>query len=201
MDTETFERTNLNWQFFLLETQVREWLDYQFSRLQKSLPKIPEGWTLSPELIELLTVCFWLILGIFVIWVIWRLCKEFNPYLYAWLGKWNNSDFSTSTINYQEYSINVLLTQSQEFYQQGNYQEACRYLYLAMLQQLHEKAIALQQPSRTDGEYLQLLTSILSPIQPYEILITIHEKLCFSQEPILVENYQQCLQAYEEINS
>ena len=195
MSTDAFEKTNWNWQLSMLQQKVGEWVEYQFSRLQGSVPGIPDGLSISPWLIELLKFLFWLVLGLFLVWLGWRLWREFNPYLYSWLARASNTTVASS----REISINQLLTQSQEFAYQGNYREACRCLYLAMLQQLHEKAIAIQQPSRTDGEYLHLLKSTVTPIQPYETLITLHERICFDNAQMLADNYQQCRQAYQEI--
>jgi hypothetical protein len=199
MNSEAFEKTNWSWQFYLFQQRIGEWLDYQLSRFQRNLPELPDGWSISPWVVEMLKILFWLILALFVVWAIWRLWQEFNPYIYSWLARLNNSPAFHTKTNSRETSISFLLTQAQEFYQQGNYREACRKLYMAMLQQLHEKAIALQQPSRTDGEYLQLLTSTIPAVQPYETLITTHEQLCFSERQILLENYQQCHQAYQEL--
>jgi Domain of unknown function (DUF4129) len=127
------------------------------------------------------------------------LWREFSPYFYSWLATTGNSSTSNQKIPPSELSVADLLARSQQFYREANYREACRYLYLAMLQNLHSKAIAPIQPSRTDGEYLQLLRTSVSPIQPYETLITTHEQLCFGNAEILPDNYQQCQQAYEEI--
>ena len=199
MSTDAFEQTNWVWKFSLLQQQVGEWLEYQFSRFQKTLPALPPGWSISPWLSDLLRILFWLGLGLFVVWIGWRLWQEFNPYIYGWLNAINNSSGSRAKADSRETSIALLLNQAQEFHRQHNYTEACRCHYLAMLQQLHEKAITPQQPSRTDGEYLQLLKSSVTLIQPYQTLITTHEQLCFSDNEILAENYQQCWQAYQQI--
>ncbi|NET02130.1 MAG: DUF4129 domain-containing protein [Sphaerospermopsis sp. SIO1G2] len=198
MNEEAFEKTNWNWQFHLFQQRVGEWVDYQFSNFQQDLPKLPD-WSISPEVWNLLKILFWVILGAFIIWVIWRLWQELSPYIETWLARLNNSQTSANKINYHQQSLKVLIKKAEEFYQQSNYKEACRYLYLAMLQQLHDKAIILQQPSRTDGEYLELLTSTINPIQAYETLITTHEQLCFSDHQIRVDNYQQCQQAYQDL--
>ncbi len=92
-----------------------------------------------------------------------------------------------------------MLERSQQLYCQGNYREACRCLYLAILQHLHDTKVIIHKPSRTDGEYLQLLRSTVTSMQPYETLITTHEQSCFSDTEILSENYEQCRQAYREI--
>jgi hypothetical protein len=199
MSTDAFEQTNWVWKFSLLQQQVGEWIEYQFSRFQKTLPALPPDWSISPWLSDLLRILFWLGLGLFVVWIGWRLWQEFNPYIYGWLNAINNSSGSRAKADSRETSIALLLNQAQEFHRQHNYTEACRCLYLAMLQQLHEQAITLQQPSRTDGEYLQLLKSSVTLIQPYQTLITTHEQLCFSNNEILAENYQQCWQAYQQI--
>jgi len=198
MSTDAFEKTNGLWEFSLFQQQVGEWVEYQFSRFQRTLPELPPGWSISPWLGELLKILFWLGLGSFVVWIGWRLWQQFNPYIYAWLNAVNNTGSRTKA-NSRETSIALLLNQAQEFHRQYNYTEACRCIYLAMLQQLDEQAIARQQPSRTDGEYLQLLKSSVTLLQPYQTLITTHEQLCFSEHEILSENYQQCWQAYQKI--
>ncbi|MEH1790590.1 DUF4129 domain-containing protein [Nostoc sp.] len=198
--TETFEKTSWSWQLSQFQQQAGEWWEYQFYRFEQALPELPTGWSISPWLAELLKFLFWLVLGLFIAWVCWRLWREFSPYIYSWLNKTGNLiDFRVKTPS-GESSIALLLERSQEFYRQGNYREACRCIYLAMLQQLHQNATAPHKLSRTDGEYLQLLRSAVTPIQPYETLITTHEQLCFGNADILPDNYEQCRQAYREIS-
>ncbi|HLO86751.1 MAG TPA: DUF4129 domain-containing protein [Nostocaceae cyanobacterium] len=192
-----FEKTNWGWQMSLWRRQVGEWIEYQFSRVD---PSLPDRWSLSPIVVEILKSLFWIALGLFVAWLVWLLWQEFGIHVLAWLNKWNDSALEKAKINTQESSISFLLSQARQFAKQGNYREACRHLYLAMLQQLHEKAIAPQKPSRTDGEYLKLLRNTITPVQPYETLITTHEQLCFANREIIAENYQQCQQAYQELS-
>jgi hypothetical protein len=199
MSTNAFEKTNWVWEFSLFQQQVGEWVEYQISRFEKTLPELPPGWSISPWLGELLKILFWLVLGLFLVWIGWRLWREFSPYVYAWLNIIINSPSSRTEVDGRETSITLLLSQAQEFNRQFNYTGACRCLYLAMLQQLHERAIALQQPSRTDGEYLQLLKSSVTLLEPYQTLITTHEQLCFSNHEMLAENYQECWRAYKRI--
>ncbi|MDD1438590.1 hypothetical protein MEN24_20160, partial [Dolichospermum sp. ST_sed10] len=86
MSTDAFEQTNWVWKFSLLQQQIGEWLEYQFSQFQKTLPELAPGWSISPWLSDLLTILFWLGLGLFVVWIGWRLWQEFNPYIYGWLN-------------------------------------------------------------------------------------------------------------------
>ncbi|MFN6466451.1 MAG: DUF4129 domain-containing protein [Nostoc sp. DedVER02] len=199
MPTDTFEKTSWSWQLSQFQQQAGEWWEYQFYRFEQALPELPSGWSISPWLGELLKFLFWLVIALFIIWIGWRLWREFSPYLYSWLKKSGNlTDFRVKT--HPSESSALLLERSQEFYRQGNYREACRYVYLAMLQQLDKKAIAPHKISRTDGEYLQLLRSAMTSIKPYETLITTHEQLCFGNAEILPDNYEQCRQAYRQIS-
>jgi hypothetical protein len=190
-----FETTNWGWQWSLWQRQVGEWIEYQFSRLEPDT----SGWSLSPAALEILKILFWIGVGLFVGWLVWLLWQEFGPYILDWWKKQDPTPRKKAKINTQELSISFLLSQAQQFAKQGNYQEACRYIYLAMLQRLHEKAIAPQLLSRTDGEYLKLLRTSITPVQPYETLITTHEQLYFANTEMRAENYQQCQQAYQEI--
>ncbi len=196
MPTNTFEKTSLGWWLSQLQQQLGEWWEYQF---YQNLPKLPTG-SINPWLANLLKFLFWLILGLLLAWVAWRLWQEFNPYIYSWLSNDRNSNNSQSTSHFDDLSVALLLERSQQLYRQGNYREACRCLYLAILQHLHDTKVIIHKPSRTDGEYLQLLQSSVTLMQPYETLITTHEQLCFGDSEILPENYEQCRQAYREIS-
>jgi hypothetical protein len=199
MSTELFEKTNWNWQFSQFQRQVGEWLEYQLSRFYSALPELYPQWSIASWFSDLLKVLFWAVLGLFLAWLGWRLWREFNPYLYTWLARVRNSSSSRANNTEKQVSVAGILAHSQELYRLGNYRDACRYIYLAMLQHLHEKAILPHKLSRTDGEYLQLLQISVTPIQPYETLITTHEQLSFSDAEVTRENYEQCYQAYWEI--
>jgi hypothetical protein len=69
-----------------------------------------------------------------------------------------------------------------------------------MLQQLNDAGIAPQQPSRTDGEYLQL-TQDLPQQQSYQTLLAIHEQLCFGNVEISGSVFEECQEAYREIQA
>ncbi|WGV25896.1 DUF4129 domain-containing protein [Halotia branconii] len=196
MPINTFEKTSLGWRLSQLQQQLGEWWEYQF---YKNLPELPTG-SISPWLANLLKFLFWLVLGLLLAWVAWRLWREFNPYIYSWLSSDRNSKNSQAPSHFDDKSVALLLERSQQLYRQGNYREACRCLYLAILQHLHDTKVIVHKPSRTDGEYLQLLQSTVTSMQPYETLITTHEQLCFSDTEILPENYEQCRQAYREVS-
>ncbi|MBD2345575.1 DUF4129 domain-containing protein [Anabaena subtropica] len=197
MSTETFEKSSLDWQVSQFQQQVGEWFEYQSYRFEQALPDWSPGWKLAPWVANLLNFLSWLLLGLFLSVVIWRLWVLFNPYVYSWLN--SSSARSRARVSTPDISVAKLLERSQVLYHQGNYHEACRCLYLAILQHLHDTKIIPHQPSRTDSEYLQLLHLSATPLQAYETLITTHEQLCFGNAEILPENYEQCRQAYQEI--
>jgi hypothetical protein len=198
MSADTFEKTSWSWQLSQFQQQVGEWIEFQLDRFQGGLSRLSPGW-MSPWLINLLKFLFWLILALFLAFVLWRLWQEFSPYVYSWLSRGRNAADAAAKNRADDLSVALWLERSQSFYRQGNYREACRCLYLAILQHLHDTKLIPHKFSRTDGEYLKLLRSNVTPVQPYETLITTHEQLCFSNAEILPENYQQCQQAYQEI--
>ncbi|MGI2907882.1 DUF4129 domain-containing protein [Tolypothrix sp. VBCCA 56010] len=201
MSTESFEKTSWSWQLSVLRQQVGEWVEYQLSGLKLDFPQLPDSWSIDNSWLgKLLNFVFWLLLALFLIWLGWRLWRVFSPYLYARLRARNSAN-SQVKIGESDLSVSGWLARSQELYHQNNYREAIRCLYLAMLQHLHDTTIAPHKFSRTDGEYLQLLQYKVTPMQPYETLITTHEQLCFDDTEISLENYQQCREAYREIGN
>lgn len=186
-----FEKTNWSWQLSQLQQQVGEWLELQFSKFNAVLPS--PNWSFPGWLAELLRVLAWLGLGLLAIWLIWQVWWRLEPYLYPLLAAEN-----TTTQALNQTSTATWLERSQFSLRQGNYREACRCLYLAMLQRLHDTGMISHQSSRTDGEYWQLVQQ-LPQSQAYQTLITTHEQLCFSNAEILPETFEQCSQAYREI--
>ncbi|MBF2066947.1 MAG: DUF4129 domain-containing protein [Calothrix sp. C42_A2020_038] len=198
MSTQEFETTSIGWQFYLLQKQVGEWTENFLSRFDVPTLDTSSNLRFSQWFLNLLNFLFWVVVTFLFLWLIWRLWKEFNPYLYAWLNE-AQSNRIHSQKHEKEILASALLSQSQELYRNGNYREACKYLYLSLLQFLHEKQILLHKKSRTDGEYLQILRLSNSSVQPYETLITTHEQICFDDMQVEQENYERCRQAYKEI--
>ncbi|MBW4632586.1 MAG: DUF4129 domain-containing protein [Iphinoe sp. HA4291-MV1] len=200
MSADAFEKTSWVWQASQFQQQVGEWFEYQLSRFDWALSELSPQWSISTWVLELLNFIFWLLLGLFLVWLGWRLWPKLRPYFDSWLAGANNSTNVKAKTTESELSVAQWLTRSQEFSRQGHYRQACRYLYFAMLQHLHEQGILPHKSSRTDGEYLQLLRMSATSMQPYETLITTHEQLCFGNTEILSENYEHCQQAYREIS-
>ena len=71
-----------------------------------------------------------------------------------------------------------------------------------MLQLLDERGIVPTQLSLTDEEYRRSLAKMqLSNSQPYEFLLSIHQRLCFSKAEADRSLFEQCQQAYQQIEN
>jgi len=195
MSAPDYEKTNLGWQLSQLQRQLGEWLEFQFNRGQ--LNPSPSSYQQPLWLENLLNVLVWFVGILLLAWLGWWLWGELRPYFYS--RSRNISRHSQAKNLDQDLSMAGWVEKSQDYYRQGNYREACRCLYFAMLQHLHNSSIALHKLSRTDGEYRQLVELSQPATRAYETLIATHEQLCFSNQDILPEDYQQCHQAYQQL--
>jgi 4-amino-4-deoxy-L-arabinose transferase-like glycosyltransferase len=190
----SFEETSLDWRLQQLSQQIGEWFEGLLPRntlngATADSPVLPE-W--------LLKGVFWLIVVAVVAWASWQLYNLLCPYLADYWRTNRVVNSSAVLASTSQHTVTEWLQQARIAQQQGNYQTACRALYMATLQRLHDRGILPQQVSRTDGEYLSFLKSQNLP-QPYQVLIRIHERLCFDQVTASPETYERCWQAYQEI--
>jgi hypothetical protein len=201
MPTDSFEKNNLGWQLSQLQQKIGEWWELQTSRFAPNVPNLslPSWWD-SPILQKLVKTAFWVILGLLLIWVGWQMWQRFHPYIYSLTNPLKQTADKGSRTPAQELSVATWLQRSQKLQQQGNYREACRCLYMAMLQRLNDSGLAPHHSSRTDGEYLQLVQQLSQP-QPYQTLIMTHQRLCFSNAEVSSAVFEQCQQAYREIEA
>lgn len=195
MSESSFEKTNWGWQFGLWQQRTQEWWELQTA---PNLPNIKlPSWLGSPIWWAIAQAIFWLIVALLAVWASWQIWQLLRFYLYHFKKKNQPTDESApQTI--KNVSVAEWLLRSQKLQQQGKYRQACRCLYLAMLQRLNDAGIAIHQPSRTDGEYLQLIQQLPQP-EPYETLISIHEQLYFGNVEASSSTFEQCQQAYQQI--
>jgi hypothetical protein len=189
----TFEQTSWGWQNQQLWQQVGEWVEQLFLGSGLTEPSAPE----FPE--WLLKGVFWSVVGGVSIWAVWQLYQLLRPYFESWRLTSESFPAVSTTPTQPEHSVTEWLQQARLAQQQGNYREACRALYQALLQRLSDRQVIPQDPARTDGEYLNLIQS-LAVHQPYQTLISTHERLCFSDSVISAEVFDRCWQAYQEID-
>lgn len=196
MATEEFEKTNFGWQLQQLQRQLGEWIELEFSKRNLEDWSLPD-WLKNLSLPDwLLKAIFWGIVAFLLIWISWQLWRVWGSSLSA-IPRMRNLNQQPTTIS--ELTVSDWLKRSQIFQRQGNYAEACRCLYMAMLQQLNDTGIIPHQPSRTDGEYSQLIQD-LPQYHSYETLLATHEKACFGNTEISTLEFEQCQQAYREIS-
>ena len=196
MAAQTFEKTNLAWEFQQQIERFNEWLELLLSNNQNQLPQISwEPWLLDLLWLVVRTI-FWLMLGLLLIWLGWQLWENWKKY-YDFLPVSENAT-ETKTTGINKLKVSTWIERSRKFYRQENYKEAVRCLYMAMLQKLNDRGIIMDETSRTDGEYRQLIQNLPNR-EAYQILLNSHEQLCFANSPISLEIFQRCQQAYQEI--
>ncbi len=194
----SFQKNSPTWAFETLRRRVGEWFELKISQL-----KLPDGPDFAPFqwpdwigqtlgwLWENWTISFMVLVLLLVGVGLWRF---YQGNTWEWKPKASRSprdEFANSTANYW-------LKEAQRFQKNGQYNRACRALYMALLHRLDDRDQAPHQVSRTDQEYLQL-TQNLPPEQAYQLLLETHERLCFTSDSATADLFQQCKQAFDEI--
>jgi hypothetical protein len=199
MTTASFQKDSLGWRFQQFTQEINEWFEAFFSDRSSDLPdEVLPQWTIPERWIDGL---FWLLVGGMLGWMLWRI----SPSLKRWgRSVWKSQPWKTivpaprsSLVTPQQW-----LHESERWAKQGNYTEACRSLYLSLLQWFHEQQVIVQHNSRTDREYTQLLPRCLKSFPKIEaatIVLQTHERLCFSHQVVGEEEFLTCRQAYQDI--
>jgi hypothetical protein len=187
------EKTSWRWQLEQLQQQFGEWIEVKLRSDDRDLQlDIFPAW-----LGALLVRLTWLVLAGLLLWFGYRILY---PYLRIWLERNSRSKSVLDISPVKTYTVVELLHKSQQFHRSGDYTQASRWLYLAMLQRLNDANIIPHQFSRTDREYTQLLRAV-PIIDVGEILVSIHEQLHFGNKQIEIEDFDRCQQAYQQIES
>jgi hypothetical protein len=196
----SFEKDNLGWRIKLIQQQWQEWQELQLAKLGDRVPDFPLfNWLKSPLLWDIIKIISWIIISLFIVWLVWQIWLLLRPFIYSFRNPLRQSfrDRASSS-SIKQLSTSDWLIRSQKFQQQGDYHQACICLYQATLQRLNDSKVILHQSSRTDGEYLQLVRE-LSKQNAYEKLLMTHQKLCFSSSQASRSLFEECQQAYREI--
>jgi hypothetical protein len=193
MATEAFQKNSLSWQLQQGQQRFTEWLEGIFTRVVPDRP-MPD-WSLPAWLSQGI---FWLVVIGLLAWLGWQAYQIASPYLQTmWRGYYDAVALVQPSSSHGLTS-RELLRQAQEAQRKQRYRDACRLLYLAVLSQLDERQVIVHQASRTDREYLALLTQ-QSILEPYQTLFETHERLSFSNFLVSKEVCDRCWQAYREI--
>jgi Domain of unknown function (DUF4129) len=188
---EKFQKTSWQWQLEQTQQRLGEWI---MAKLRFGAPK-----QLLPEwLILAIGYLLWFLLFAGLAWITYLIVSRYGKQL----GFRRRHPGTPEPKPVKQYTLAELLNKAQQFQSQKNYGEACRYLYLAMLQRLNDANLVPHQTSRTDREYAQILTHLpgMSPVTNQgKILLQTHEQLQFADRTITAAGFDSCQQAYSQI--
>jgi uncharacterized iron-regulated membrane protein len=190
---EKFQKTSWQWQLEQIQQRLGEWI---MAKLRFGSPKqvLPE-W-----LITAISYFLWFLLFAGLAWIAYLIVNRYGKQF----GLRNRRPSAPKQQPVKQYTLAELLSQAQHFQSQKNYGEACRYLYLAMLQRLNDANLVPHQTSRTDREYAKILTHLpgMAPVTNQgKLLLQTHEQLQFADRTITAEGFDSCQQAYSQIVS
>jgi Domain of unknown function (DUF4129) len=201
-----FEQNSPSWQTQLRTQEWSERLEYQLGQFGKWLTKVwPKGKPQSnPDFNwdagvlhswgNLLSgLLLSLILGL-LFWTCYRLLRHY----------WRTSPLARSRSVMpspaKQQTIADWLVQARRAQREGHYRLACQALYQAALQHLDHRKLVPLEASRTDGEYLAVLTQQPKSMA-YQTLIQIHEQLEFGRASESEAIWNRCQTAYQDIES
>lgn len=197
MSAGSFKQDGLGWRIDLIKRRVGEWVEFKTAQL--GTKSWEAGWLKSKLLWQIIKVFMWLLIAVLLVWMTWQIWILLRPYWKRWRRQSDRFSPINVPIGEPHLSKADWLERSQTARIEGNYRQAIFCLYQAMLQLLDERGIVSSQVSLTDGEYQHFLRKQVSPIQPYEMLLSIHQRLCFSRAEADKSLFEQCQQAYRQI--
>ncbi|MEM1310698.1 MAG: DUF4129 domain-containing protein [Cyanobacteria bacterium P01_H01_bin.153] len=193
-DASSIQNNSLPWQIRQGGKNLSEWIQLQLSQGETNETAPPPDFSFPPWLGPF--IVWGLIIG-GAIWLAWVLVQVIDQYLE------NRQDRpAEAQVEFiappEKHSVAGWLRQAQQFEREGKWREACRALYMAALQLLHDREWIAHLPSRTDGEYLRAVQQLQKP-RPLQVLIRTHERSLFGGEVLAADNVQRCRHAYEEL--
>lgn len=200
MSLGSFKQDGLGWRINLIKQRFSEWIEYQLSQLDA------DSWDLeflkSKLLWQIIKFCLWAIIAVLLIWMTWQLWLLLRPYWKRWQRPSDRHTAYQPPVETPPLSVADWVERSQSARIEGDYSQAIFCLYQAMLQLLDDRGIIPNQLSLTDQEYRRSLAQIqVSPFPPYELLLSIHQRLCFSKAEANQALFEECQQAYQQIEN
>jgi hypothetical protein len=190
-----FQKDSIDWQLQQFFRRLGEWIELRFPQFQP--PDVPDAprWQFPSWWLE---AAFWVIVSAAALWLGYQAYRWISLYLGPNHPQYAKFLERRQAASEKERSIAGWIREAQEFQRQGNYQEACRALYMAMLQRLNDTKLIPNDFSRTDREYARLV-QLLPQADAYRVLLQTHEQLRFGNAAASVDLFNQCQQAYGEI--
>ena len=200
MSAGSFKEDGLGWRINLIKQRFSEWSEYQASQVDTG--SWDWGFLTSELLWQIIKFCIWSIIALILVWMTWQLWLLFRPVWKRWQRSSDRYSAASPPVNTPQLSAADWVERSQSARVEGNYRVAIFCLYQAMLQLLDERDIVPHQLSLTDEEYRRSLLQIqVSPFPPYELLLSIHQRLCFSKAEANQALLEECQQAYQQIEN
>lgn len=200
MSAGSFRQDGIGWRINIIRQRFGEWIEYRLSQLDLDLDLNSESVEYS-WLWQIIKFCLWSIIAILLVWITWQIWLLLRPYWKRWQRSDRYTDFTPQPLAVQ-LSVADWLERSQSAQIEGNYRQAIVCLYQAMLKLLDERNVVSAQKSLTDQEYQRsLLEAQISPLQPYQLLLSIHQRLCFSNAEANQSLFEECRQAYQQIET
>lgn len=200
MSAGSFKQDGLGWRIDLIKQRVSEWIEYKTSQLDLDNDSWDLSFLKSELLWQVIKFCLWSIIAVLLVWITWQIWLLLRPYWKRWQRQSDRLAHDQIPMTASKLSSIDWVERSQTARINGNYRQAILCLYQGMLQLLDERGVILAQLSRTDEEYLRSLNKLqVSPTQPYELLLSIHQRLCFSSAEASQSLFEQCQQAYRQI--
>lgn len=197
MSAGSYETTTLGWQLTKLGQRAWEWIELQWSRGGDTSTSPPASVAIPNWLIS---TAFWMVLVVLLAWLGWQFYQILIPYWTRRSSRLRRSAPRQTSRPNHPLRMADWWTRSQQYQQRGDYREACRALYMAMLHHLSDRHLIVTDESLTDGDYRRLVQHLPNP-HLYQLLISTHELLYFGEEAVSPERWERCRQAYQEIVS
>jgi hypothetical protein len=191
----------LSWTVQTAVRQVTEGIGWRFLQWFERAPKSSNSGNQWAE------VLFWLLRGLGLVLLailIYFMAKQ----LWRWLQspQWSKRSRPRPIAAPAVTSRARWLAIAQQAQQAQDYRRAFEALYHALLLQLHESGLLLQDAARTDREYIRGLDQLWSvsnkPLALREDWVTLfetHEWLCFGGAELQGERFAQCQSAYQNL--
>ncbi|MEL6494774.1 MAG: DUF4129 domain-containing protein [Cyanobacteria bacterium J06623_7] len=198
MSSGSFKQDSLGWRITLIRQRGREWIEYKLSQLDFTPDPDADFWAL--ELIwQIIKFCLWVVIAVLLVWLTWQLWLLLRPYWRRWQRTRSKQVINAPLITSQ--SATDWVGQSQAARADGNYRQAIFCLYQAMLKLLDERGIVAYKRTWTDEEYRRSLLETQLAAYPYELLLSMHQRLCFSSATADRTLFEECQQAYRQIET
>jgi Domain of unknown function (DUF4129) len=183
--------TDIGWQWRQTQQRLSEWLELQLNQpIKPGAPPPRSGWSLQ-----------WL--APYITWVLGIALLSLLAFIIVrgvvgWWQRRADRAFTGQPLVVDDgpvVSSQEWLTRSRDLQRQGDFTQAARSLYFAMLQNLHDRQLVPEKRSRTDQEYVAI-TQNMAQAGAFATLLQTHEQIEFGGNQLSAQDYERCQQAY-----